>query len=272
MSEITNAGTEITDYVYDSKKRLITITDPGNMITTNTYDDADRLIKTVATYIFQGTTNDQITNTTYQDAHSAKTTNIKTYASDGSLISNTTTIYLLGGGSAKQITARQDSSYLEAYDAKGVLVGTAYEVSIFNDGLLKEDWHSTGPADTFTYDANGNLLSEKHSSYTSVYTYTDKKNLAAVAFSALGYTQTPYLVASTNVQSTYSSSTIYDTYTFNAKGYVASISETQSSAPGIIDNVIRYEYDNDGYITSTTFEYPSQPGETIKYLYTYIEQ
>ncbi|HEY9535259.1 MAG TPA: hypothetical protein VIQ77_12030 [Mucilaginibacter sp.] len=234
--QIFQGATFITTYTYDSQKRLASVkrnTSTSPVTTTYSYDGSNRLIGTEQTLTSEGVVWRTVTTISYDESNVHQ--NVKIYG---------------GNDLNKEIN-------------------TDY---VFEGDKIKETHSDNGVVNISTYDANGNAIkSESNSGYTTVSTYTDKKN-PAKRFTTPGIysSPSPNLIASTVTTTSQSKMTTIYTYTFDAKGYVSTVFADQD-LDDHNDITTTYAYDEDGYVTAESLEYTNGSVANTKYAYTYVE-
>jgi RHS repeat-associated protein len=241
VTSVTDATGAVTQFVYDAAGRQTAVIDALGHTTTTTYDAADRPIavtdalgnKTQTQYDANGRVTASI------DALGNKTTMV--YDANGNLTSITdpdgnTTAFTYDALNRKTVTTDQlGHTTTTTYDAAGrvsSITDADGRVRVFAydaaDRRTGETWISTGNATvnqlSYTYDANGNLLtaSDNSGTYTNVY---DSQNR---------------LISQTNPQG------MTLAYQYDAAGRVIQRADS-------FGGVLNYVYDNADRLTSEQF-------------------
>ena len=232
MSKASGYGTPdvtTTSYTYDIYGNPLTVTDGRGNTTTLTHDAYDRLTKTL--------TPEGIMSELVYDANNNKTKSTTTIESGVQVVADT--IYNLLDKPTTltaDIDVNQRATLTYAYDANENLLTTTYpngqvEQRTYDalDRLTKKEViGSTTHTTLYTYDANGNIITENRDGQTSTFTYD-------------GYDR---LITSLDANGT-STSIIYDQW--------GNIIETnQKNNTGLLLTKTVYTYDILGRVTKTS--------------------
>ena len=192
LAEMSDSTGYTVQYVYNSLGQLSELKDgSGNMLVQYSYNSAGELTST---------TMSNGTSTTYGYDADGNQTSVKNLGLGGTVLSSFTYTYNSRGQRASMTTAAGTTQY--AYDLNGELTSVklpsgellSYEYDA--DGNLVAVTDSTGGTTdyavndlneytsagttTFTYNANGDLVSSAGGSGTTSYTYNDEGELVAV--------------------------------------------------------------------------------------------
>ena len=190
----TEPDGSVAQYSYDSLARLTELQDgSGNLLDKYTYNAADELIRTDTgngAYItYQYDANGNVTEILDSNADGTVASRMDyTYNANGQVIENATTdgLWTYGYDASGELTsavfqsinaAIQNQNISYTYDAAGNRVsqmvngvGTQYTTNALNQ-------YTAVGGTTYTYDADGNVISETNSSGTTTFTYNPSGQL-----------------------------------------------------------------------------------------------
>jgi RHS repeat-associated protein len=210
-----------TNYIYDTEGRLSQLTDgSGNVIVTYTYNLNSQLIKKV---------NGNGTSTTYTYDGDGNVLDLFNYATGGAV--NSSFVYTYNSLGLETTETTIDGEWTYAYDADGQLTHAVFAPNSTDaDGLTAQNM-------TYNYDAMGNRTStiingvttayvvNNMNEYTNVggvqYTYDSNGNLLSDGTNSYSYNELNELTGMVNAGGTTS-------YTYNILGHIAT--STQNGA------------------------------------------